>query len=124
MILGKRTRIMSRPMMILGVAVLVLALPAEATAQAGDPRTDPTAAQYESPIGGGGENGEPEPEPAAEQPVTTSTGGGPADGGGESAAPASASTLPFTGFDAGVMALVALMLGATGFALRRMSAVR
>lgn len=82
---------------------LVFALPATALAQAGDPTADPTAAQYEAPAGG---DERPAPTPPTDDRVATS------------------GTLPFTGFDAGVVAAVALLLGATGLALRRVTTVR
>lgn len=107
----------TRLLVALTALILVIALPAQASAQAGDTSADPTASQYQNPsdnAGGGDDSG------SQDDPTLTSTGGGDSGSGTTS----SAGTLPFTGFDAGVLAIVALLLGATGLALRRMSAVR
>lgn len=88
----------------------LMALPATALGQ--DALSNPTAAQYEpnSQVQGTSTNGSNGPGSAAAN-TTNST--------------ASASgTLPFTGFDAVVVAGTALMLIATGFVLRRLSAPR
>ena len=96
--------------------LMALALPAQALAQAGNPNVDPTASQYNNPSDTGGGN---EEEPAEQTVALTSTGGDDGTSGFSSS-----SSLPFTGFDVGVLALVALLLGATGLALRRLSSVR
>ncbi len=105
----------TRVLVTLLALVFALALPAQSLAQAGDPSVDPTASQYASPTntaGGGEDSGSDE--------VTTLASNESAPVAVES----SGSTLPFTGFDVGVLAIVALLLGGTGLALRRLSSVR
>lgn len=91
-------------------ALLLFAAPAQVFAAAGDPTSDPTASQYENP---GSTVTQESPDDSEVTVVTTS--GSDDDSSG---------SLPFTGFDAGVLAIVALLLGATGLALRRLSAVK
>lgn len=140
MIHSVSTKMVPRALLLFGVFALFLALPAQGFAESHNPRTDPTAAQYENPVDedpvddpievdpetGGGDDGDSSPDDGDSSPIG---GGGDYDNGDGSSIPvstqgASTSELPFTGFDVGVMAVVALLLGATGFALRRMSAVR
>lgn len=89
----------------------------QATAAAGDPATDPTASQYDNP--GSTLTQEDTTSDDGQIVVTTPTSG---DGGGTEST--SGASLPFTGFDVGVLAIVALLLGATGLALRRLSAAK
>lgn len=104
------------------VAVLMMALPMQASAQSGDPATDPTASQYRNPGDVGGQDrpdvGGQERDSDRQEVAMVSTP--PASGTGGTGG----SSLPFTGFDVGVVALVALLLGATGLTLRRLSAVK
>lgn len=98
------------------VALLALAFPTtQAFAGAGDPGSDPTASQYEDP----GTNITDEGGSDDTEVNLVSTPSSNDDGGSSSGA-----SLPFTGFDVGVLAIVALLLGATGLALRRLSAVK
>lgn len=99
-------------------AGLLLALPAGAVAAPGDPASDPTASQYENPGSTVTQNDETVPSDdetvaLVNTPTSTDSGGGSSSG-----------SLPFTGLDVGILALVALLLGATGLALRRFSAVK
>lgn len=97
---------------------LLLGLSAQqATAAAGDPATDPTASQYHNPASTVTQD-DSGPDDTQVLVSTPSSGSG---SGGESTSGAS---LPFTGFDVGVLAVVALLLGATGLALRRFSAAK
>jgi hypothetical protein len=128
----------------LAIAVLVAALmvPAQA-AMAGEDcsqtRTDPTAAQYCSVAGthASGENGN-KPNDAAKNGVEGVQSGSESSPGTEATvtpAPAPASveavegttaeesggSLPFTGLDVGILALVAIGLAGTGLLLRRLT---
>jgi hypothetical protein len=95
-------------------AIAMMALPVQAFAAAGDPNSDPTASQYENP---GSKVTQGDSDDQEVSIVTT-----PSDSGGSGSS--SSGSLPFTGFDVGILALVALLLGATGLALRRLSAVK
>lgn len=98
------------------VATLVLfAGPAQVFAAAGDPATDPTASQYDNP--GSTITQDDDGTDEAEMTLVSTSSGSSGDGG-------SNGSLPFTGFDAGVLAIVAVLLGATGLALRRFSTVK
>jgi hypothetical protein len=92
-------------------ALLLFAAPAQVFAAAGDPTSDPTASQYDDP----GSTVTQESDEPSEEVTLISTGGSDDNSSG---------SLPFTGFDAGVLAIIALLLGATGLALRRLSAVK
>jgi hypothetical protein len=76
---------------------------------------DPTSAQYDSTLDqisqGNGQGG-----PADPGETGTGTGGGSAPPSGD---PGAGSALPFTGFDAAAMAVVAIALGLGGVAMRR-----
>lgn len=97
-------------------ALLLMALPAtQAIAVTGDPTADPTASQYDDP--GSTITDDGDSDQVEVNLVSTPSSG---DSGGS----ASSGSLPFTGFDVGVLAVVALLLGATGLALRRLSAVK
>lgn len=96
-------------------AIMMLALPIQASAAPGDPTSDPTASQYENP----GSTVTQDDSDDEQVSIVTTT---PSDSGGSGSS--SSGSLPFTGFDVGVLALVALLLGATGLALRRLSAVK
>lgn len=100
-----------RVLVALLAAVLLLAAPTQVFAASGDPNSDPTASQYDDP--GSTVTQEDDGSDEAATPVSTSSN----DSG-------SSGSLPFTGFDAGILAIVALLLGATGLALRRLSAVK
>ncbi|HZJ29475.1 MAG TPA: hypothetical protein VFD37_05755 [Solirubrobacterales bacterium] len=119
-------------LLAIAVLLLALALPAQALAEAGDPSTDPTASQYEDPSdengdedgsdeGGVADSSDPGDGSSDEEIVTTTT---PGSGVGGTSDSSDSGSLPFTGFDAGVLAVVALLLGGTGLALRKFSAVR
>ena len=92
--------------------------------------SDPTAAQYCPPAGthesgnsGNEEQGVAgESESSGETPVTVE----PASTAEAEAVQetSSSSSLPFTGLDVGVLAIVALLLAGTGLLLRRLSAPR
>ena len=118
-----------------GLAIVVLAAALSAPAQAAiagencsQTQTDPTAAQYCSVAGvhTSGQNGN---KPANQGNKPASTGSEPTttvtpvavDGNAVQATTAeeSGGTLPFTGLDVGILALVAVALAGTGFALRR-----
>jgi hypothetical protein len=90
---------------VLAIIAAFVAVPAVAVAQ--DSTSDPSSAQYDTPIPGGTEGAS-----AAGQ---SSSGGG---GGGLSS---NIGSLPFTGMDLLIVAGVALVLTGTGFALRRLS---
>lgn len=96
-------------------AALMLVAPGQAFAASGDPASDPTASQYENP----GSTGTDET-PQEQDSTPAASPSGDDDG----TASGSAASLPFTGFDVGILAIVALLLGATGLALRRFSAVK
>ena len=114
-----------------------LLLPASALAdECSSANSDPTAAQYCSPAGvhEHGNNGNEEQGVAGENessgeegtgsetPVTVEPGStAEAEAVEESS---SSSSLPFTGLDVGVLAIVALLLAGTGLLLRRLSAPR
>lgn len=114
--------ILLRALVAVGALVFALAFPLQAAAQADDPLTDPTAAQYENPgpagdevgVNGGGGG------PGGDEVATGATGG---DGGDEVLTSSAGGSLPFTGFDAGILAAVALLLGGVGVALKRLSTV-
>lgn len=96
-------------------AALMMALPMQAFAAAGDPSSDPTASQYQDPGSTVIQDDSDDEEVAlVSTPASNDSGGGGSDSSG---------SLPFTGFDVGILALVALLLGATGLGLRRLSAV-
>ncbi len=97
------------------LALAVLALPVAATAQT----VDPTSQQYNSTLqtlstgssghsGGGGS-------PSA----TNAAGPTPSAAGSPSATTSSGSSLPFTGLDVGLLAVVAGGLLLAGFVMRR-----
>jgi hypothetical protein len=56
---------------------------------------------------------------AAQSPADTEYGAGGAGGSGGAGAPAGSGDLPFTGFEAGIIALGGAGLAATGLILRR-----
>jgi hypothetical protein len=103
-----------RVLLATGVCAALLALPATAFGQ--DALSNPTAAQYEpnSQVQGTSTNGSNGPTGSAGSAAANTT---------NSTAGASG-TLPFTGFDAIVVAGAALTLIAAGFVLRRLSAPR
>src|SRR4051812_26363442 len=98
-----------RVLLAVGVCVALMVLPATALGQ--DALSNPTAAQYEpnSQVQGTSTNGSNGPTGSAAANTTNSTG-------------SASGTLPFTGFDAVVVAGAALMLIASGFVLRKLSA--
>lgn len=106
------------PAILLAVfaAFLMIVLPGQALAAAGDPASDPTASQYQNP------GSTVTQDDSDDQEVTLVTTPASNDSGGSGGS--SSGSLPFTGFDVGILALVALLLGATGLALRRFSAVK
>jgi hypothetical protein len=116
----------SSPALLL-VAVLVASfsvVPAAALAQ--DPLSDPSSAQYNAPIPGGGVAGTTGGGVAGE-PAAGVSGQPPA--AGEATPPGRGSSsnlgsLPVTGMDLIIVAGVALLLTGTGFALRRLSMPR
>jgi hypothetical protein len=117
-----------RLVLALAAVVALFALPTQAMANENCSRAgnDPTAAQYCAVAGvhakGGESNGGPtsNSKPAAEEPVVEAVQAeGPV---AESAAPESSGTLPFTGLDVGILAIVAAALVGTGFVLRRLTA--
>lgn len=94
------------------VAVAMLALPLVASAQT----VDPTSQQYNSTLqtlstGSSGNT------PGG--PSSTNNAGSPPAAGAPSAASAGGSSLPFTGLDVGLLAVVAGGLVLAGFMLRR-----
>jgi hypothetical protein len=119
--------------------VAAFALPGSAMAgECSQANSDPTAAQYCSPAGvhENGNNGSPEQEVKG---ASEEGSNGPTTEGSEPAvsveeAPSvesaavqessSSSSLPFTGLDVGILAIVAVALGATGLVLRRLTAPR
>jgi hypothetical protein len=117
-----------RLVLALAALVALFALPTQAMANENCSRAgnDPTAAQYCSVAGvhskgGENKNGGPsgENQPAAQEPVVEAVQSeGPV---AESAAPESSGTLPFTGLDVGILAIVAAALVGTGFVLRRLT---
>src|SRR5690606_32785022 len=112
--MNRGLRMRKTPTMLLALLAVVLlaALPAQqAFAAAGDPATDPTASQYNNPGSTVTDNEGDQEDQGQLVAVTPSAG----DSGGGSEG-ASVASLPFTGFDVGVLAIVALLLGATGIA--------
>ena len=98
------------------LALAVLALPVAATAQT----VDPTSQQYNSTLqtlstGSSGHSGG--------SPSATSNAGSPTPpaAGSPSATTSSGSSLPFTGLDVGLLAVVAGGLLLAGFVMRRQS---
>ncbi len=107
---------------VIAIAVLAaaLVLPAQAFAQndCSNAGSDPTAAQYCSPSEIQTEN-----RSAASNPTSSSTSPVSAPSGTAAVAASDDSgSLPFTGFDVGILLLVAAMLTGTGLALRRLTA--
>jgi hypothetical protein len=90
------------------IAVAILAVPGVALGQ--DPLSNPSSAQYDAPIPGGGTAG--------------ATGSGGSSGGGGGGLSSNIGSLPFTGMDLIIVAGVAFVLTGTGFALRRLSTPR
>ena len=118
--MNRELRMRKAPQILVAVlaAVLLLGLSVQqATAAAGDPASDPTASQYNNP---GSTVTENDSNPGETQVVAST----PSSGSGGGGASTSGASLPFTGFDVGVLAIVALLLGATGLALRRFSAAK
>lgn len=119
-------------------ALLAAALLLPGSALAGEcshPNSDPTAAQYCSPAGTheNGNNGGNEEQGVAGENESSGGEGGETPVTVEPASTAEAeavqesssgSSLPFTGLDVGVLAIVALLLAGTGLLLRRLSAPR
>jgi cobalamin biosynthesis Mg chelatase CobN len=125
--------------------VAAFALPGSAMAgECSQANSDPTAAQYCSPAGvheNGNNEGGPEQgvKGANEEGSNGPTSNGPTTEAAEPSvaveeAPSveaaavqessSSSSLPFTGLDVGILAIVAVALGATGLVLRRLTAPR
>ena len=111
---------------VFAVAVLAAAfvLPAQAFAQdnCANAGSDPTAAQYCSPSGAqtGAGNGSPKVKSApVSNSAPVSTAAAPSTAVAETS---SSGSLPFTGFDVGILLLVAVVLTGTGLALRRLTA--
>jgi hypothetical protein len=99
-----------RVLLAVGVCAALLAPPATALAQ--DALSNPAAAQYE-------------PQSQVQGTNTTGSGGGAPVAAASTGPTASGSgTLPFTGMDLAVVAGIALLMIAVGFALRRLSAPR
>lgn len=109
---------------ILAAALLV---PAQAMAQqsCADAKGDPTAAQYCSVSGenAGGNNGVKGVETSSNEPAATETVVEEVPTAEEVAVESSSSSsLPFTGLDVGVLAIVAVALTGAGLLLRRLTA--
>jgi hypothetical protein len=107
---------------LLAAALLALALPGAALGQgAGDDQyTDPFGSG-QTDDGGGSQEPEPTPEPAAPAPepeATPAPAPAPAQSAGGAAAPPP-QQLPYTGVDAGFVALCGALLLAGGVLLRR-----
>jgi hypothetical protein len=102
-----------RVLLAVGVCAALIAPPATAVAQ--DALSNPSAAQYT-------------PQSQVQGTQTTGSNNGPA--AANTATPNTASTagasgtLPFTGMDLAVVAGIALLMIAVGFALRKLSAPR
>lgn len=122
--MNRELRMIKTPkfMVVLVTALFLIGLPAQqALAAAGDPSRDPTAAQYNDP---GSTVNENDGSDEVGLVVNTPSSGDPAGTAGSTAGTSSGASLPFTGFDVGVLAIVAVLLGATGLALRRLSAAK
>jgi hypothetical protein len=96
---------------LLAIVAAVLALFAVPAIAAAQSLSDPSAAQYDSPIPQSGTAGQS----AAGTAGTSGSGGG---------LDSNIGSLPFTGLDLIVVAGVAFVLTGTGFALRRLSTPR
>lgn len=116
---------------VIASAALVAAfvLPAQAFAADGDcsnAGSDPTAAQYCSVEGvqtGGGENSPDGQSEAQDTEGTQAASTSPVETSATTSADTSGQgSLPFTGLDVGILALVAAILVGTGLALRRLTA--
>jgi hypothetical protein len=96
------------------LALAVLALPVAATAQT----VDPTSQQYNSTLQtlSTGSSGQSGGGPSATNTVASPT---PPAAGSPSATTSSGSSLPFTGLDVGLLAVVAGGLVLAGFVMRR-----
>ena len=95
----------------LGLLVIVAVVSAFAVvpmAAAQDSTSDPSSAQYDTPI----------PDPGSDTASTS------ASGGSGSGLDSNIGSLPFTGMDLLIVAGVAFVLTGTGFALRRLSTPR
>jgi hypothetical protein len=102
--------------LLLAVGVCT-ALVAPSAASAQDALSNPTASQYEpqSQVEGTSDTGSAPDNSGAVAQNTSGSGTSAASAGG---------TLPFTGMDLAVVAGIALLMMAVGFALRRLSAPR
>jgi hypothetical protein len=105
---------------LVAVVAAALLVPAAASAQScAQSGNDPTASQYCSVAGvhaGGNSSSPSSTEPVAEvEPVAAAAVSG--------VETTSGSSLPFTGLDLGVLAVVAAALAGTGLLLRRLTAV-
>lgn len=116
---------------VIAIAALAAAfvLPAQAFAAEGDcsnAGSDPTAAQYCSVEGvqtGGGENSPGGQSEAQETEGTQSASAAPVESSATEPVDTSGQgSLPFTGLDVGILALVAVILLGTGLTLRRLTA--
>lgn len=118
-----------RGLLAMAVLAAALAVPAQAMAQqsCSNAGSDPTAAQYCSVSGatnhGNGNHGKNGVNAADESGTTTPTPVADVTPSGESAVQESSSgSLPFTGLDVGILAIVAVALTGTGLLLRRLTA--
>lgn len=113
-----------RAAVLVAVIAAALLVPAAASAQScAQAGNDPTASQYCSVAGvhAGGNNSNNGPETAETKPVAAVSPVAEAAVTPVEATSASGS-LPFTGLDVGILALVAVALAGTGLLLRRLTA--
>lgn len=115
-----------RPLFVTAVMVAALAIPAQSAFAAGD-CTGATGSQYCQVQGvntGNNNNGNQGNGPGTE--AATTEGSTPVEVSPTAveteAVESSGSTLPFTGLDVGILALVAAALGGAGLVLRRLTA--
>ena len=121
----KHTR--SRFGLLLGVVIVAAFTVVPSAAVAQDPLSNPSAAEYNAPIPGGGTAGQITSGGATE-PKGTGAAGNSANAGPVAESPgglgSNIGSLPFTGMDVLILFGAAVMLTGTGLALRRLSAPR
>jgi hypothetical protein len=116
-----------RAVIVSAALVAAFVLPAQAFAAEGDcsnAGSDPTAAQYCSVEGVQTEGGESSPggqNEAQETEGTQSASTTPVESSAAEPVSSGQGSLPFTGLDVGILALVAVILVGTGLALRRLT---
>lgn len=115
--------------MFTAILAAAFLLPSAALAQGSctQANSDPTEAQYCSPAGTheNGKSGDQGVAGESESSTGTPVAVEPAPAAEVQAVESSSSSsLPFTGLDVGVLAIVAVLLAGTGLVLRRMSAPR